>query len=400
MGIMLRINSYAGDGTVESDKKESVMKHRTLGGTGLEVGIISLGTEYLIDLPRETVVSVIHSAIEQGINYFDLFYAQPEFRDNMRVAFEGCRHRVLLAAHLGSAEVDGQYEKTRDLDISKHFFLDFLARYRTDYVDVLFVHNVDSQEDYDKQMNSGGLLEMANRFRREGKTRFIGFSGHNTVTSRQAVESGNIDVLMFPINLANHAMPGRGELLEACVANGVGLIVMKPFAGGNLLSKESLLKIADAQMGRRETPGARMRFKKSTTITPVQCLSYVLDQAGASTVVPGCADLGQLQASLAYLDTDEEQKDYSAALPDFVEYRTGQCVYCNHCLPCPSEIDVGLTLRLLMKAEQELIPELRTEYDGMSSKASACIQCGDCMERCPFGVDVISRMEKAVDTFE
>jgi hypothetical protein len=175
---------------------------------------------------------------------------------------------------------------------------------------------------------------------------------------------------------------------------------MKPFAGGNLLSEESLLKIADMQMGRRETPGARMRFKKSAMITPVQCLSYVIDQAGVSTVVPGCADLDQLEASLAYFDASDDQNNYSAALPDFAEYKTGQCVYCNHCLPCPSEIDVGLTLRLLMKVERELTPELRAEYDGMLSKASDCVQCGDCMERCPFGVDVISRMEKAVDMFE
>ena len=232
------------------------MEYRKLGATGLDVGTIGLGTEYLIDKPRETVTAVIRKAIGCGINYFDLFFAQPEFRDNMGAAFEGYRDKVLLAAHLGSSDRDGQYEMTRDPETCERFFLDFLERYDTDYADILFLHNSDSEEDYDILMRPGGLLEMAIRFREEGKTRFIGFSGHNTVTSRRAVESGDIDVLMFPISLANHAMPHRNDLFEVCAAREVGLVAMKPYAGGNLLSDESLLKIADTQMGRKQTPGA------------------------------------------------------------------------------------------------------------------------------------------------
>jgi len=376
------------------------MEYRTLGKTGLDVGEISLGTEYLLDQPREKAVGVIHMAIERGVNYFDLFYAQPGFRDTMGAAFKGYRDKVILAAHLGAGETDGQYEKTRDPELCEHFFHDFLKRYDTDHVDILLLHNSDSQEDYDNLMKPGGLLEMATRFQREGKVRFIGFSGHNTVTSRQAVESGTIDVLLFPINLANHALPGRKELLDTCITHRVGLVIMKPFAGGNLLSEENLIKVADMQMGRRELPGARMRFTKSNMITPVQCLSYILAQEAVSTVIPGCASVEQLEASLEYFKATEAQKDYAPLLPDFEVFETGQCVYCNHCLPCPSEIDIGLATRLMKKAEQELTPELQKQYDEMSAKASDCIQCGDCMERCPFAVDVIANMEQAVAAFE
>ena len=89
------------------------MKHRTLGRTALDVGALGLGTEYLIDQPRKTVVDVIHRALERGINYFDLFFAQAEFRSNMGAAFKGYRKGAVLAAHLGAGEIDGQYEKIR-----------------------------------------------------------------------------------------------------------------------------------------------------------------------------------------------------------------------------------------------------------------------------------------------
>ena len=125
------------------------MEYRTLGRTGVQVSAISLGTEYLINQSSEHVSSVIHEAIAQGINYFDLFFAQPRFRDHMGAAFKGYREKVNLVAHLGAIERDGQYDRSRDLAVAERFFDDFLTRYHTDYVDVLMVHNIDEQAEYD-----------------------------------------------------------------------------------------------------------------------------------------------------------------------------------------------------------------------------------------------------------
>ena len=370
------------------------MQYRKLGRTGLEVSAIGLGTEYLINVPQETVSAVIHAAIAQGVNYFDLFFAQPQFRDQMGIAFQGYRTRVILTAHLGAADRAGQYEKTRNLQESEYFFLDFLARYHTDYADVLFVHNSDGQADYDEIMKQGGLLDMARRFQREGKTRFIGYSGHTVATAQQAVKSGQMDVLMFPINLASHAVRGKRGLFQACVAYNVGLVAMKPFAGGKLLQSERQLK-----MNRWLSGGTKYQVDKKAGVTPVQCLAYVLAQMGISTVVPGCKDLAQLAAALAYGQATEAEKDFSALVSDFQQYVTGECVYCNHCLPCPSVIDIGQTIRLLELAQPRLTPELRTVYQALSSNASDCIQCGDCEARCPFEVAVMSKMEQAAALF-
>jgi uncharacterized protein len=375
------------------------VEYRQLGRTDLQVSTVGLGTEYLIDQPDAKVTTVIRTAIDKGINYFDLFFAQPRFRDQMGAAFAGRRDQAILAAHLGAADADGQYERTRDSQLSEQYFLDFLERYRTDHADILFLHNSDTQEDLDQMLAPHGLLEMARRFQQEGKTRFIGFSGHNATTSRQIVESGTIDVLMFPVNLTNHSMPGRAELFAACSEYQVGLVAMKPYAGGNLLSDETAILVDTFKMGRADLAGAPMRVEKAASITPQQCIAYVLDQPSVATVVPGCADLGQLDDALAWLQAGVEERNVSALLPAFERFGTGECVHCNHCLPCPSEIDIGQTLRLMQQAQKEMTPALREEYSAMPANAADCIECGDCVERCPFGVEVTEQMAQTEELF-
>jgi predicted aldo/keto reductase-like oxidoreductase len=371
------------------------MEFRKLGRTNLDVSVIGLGTEHLNKQSRETVVTVIQEAIERGVNYFDLLFAFHEYLDNMNAAFTGRRDRVVLTGHLGSTETDGQYHKTRSVKTSETFFLDFLSRLGTDYVDVLFLHNFNSVKDYDSVMQPRGLLGLAQRFQQEGKARSIGISTHSIEVAQKAVESGEIDVLMLPINMATNAVPGKKALLKACAAHDVGVAAMKPFAGGKLLSDQRTVRIPKYQTG-----GSALKLKKPEPITPIQCLSYVLSQVGVCTAVPGCKNLEQLSAALAYLGATGEERDFSALLSDFQQYVTGECVYCNHCLPCPSVIDVGLVIRTLELAQQQITAALQAAYDALPTQASDCIECGECMERCPFDVDVISKMREAVELFE
>ena len=369
------------------------MEYRKLGKIGVDVGAIGLGTEYLSGMPRETIVSVVHEAIDSGVNYMDLFYAHPEIRDDIGFALEGRRDKMMIAGHLGSAaKEDGQYYKTRDPKLSEKYFLDLLSRLHTDYIDILMLHFVDLEAEYETVFN-GEALELARRYQKEGKARFIGMSGHNPQTAMKAVKSGYIDVLMYPINLLGDAMPEKTEFLNTCVSEGVALVAMKPFAGGKLLQKDALISMGHVHSGWKS-----LQKTASTSITPVQCLSYTLSQIGVSTTVPGVKDLDELRAAIHYLDATDEEKDFSFAV-GMQEHLEGGCVYCNHCLPCPVGIDIGKTIRLLETAQYALSDDLQAEYDGFSVKASECLQCGDCVERCPFGVDVIAKMEQAVELF-
>ncbi len=371
------------------------MEYRRLGRTGLEVSAVSLGTEYLIDISRGNVVSVIHEAVDRGVNYFDLFFAQPKFRDNMGAAFAGRRDKVLLTVHLGSTDRSGQYEKTRDSRLAEEFFEDALRRYRTDHFDVVYLHNSDSAEDFEALTADGGLLDIAKRLTRDGKARFVGLSSHTIPTATRAVESGEVDVVMFPINIAGNAVPGKRDFLAKCARRDVGLVAMKPYAGGKLLTAHRKVTLENWSSG-----GGDIEVEKTVSLTPVQCLAYVLAQTGISTVVPGCKDLAELDAALSYLSAADDEKDYSAALAGFQKYVEGECVYCNHCLPCPSKVDIGATIRLFEMSGGVLSAKMKALYNKLPAKASECVECGECSSRCPFGVDVVGKIRAAAEVFE
>jgi predicted aldo/keto reductase-like oxidoreductase len=371
------------------------VEFRKLGKTGLDVSVIGLGTEYLNEQPRERVVSVVHEAIERGVNYFDLIFGFAEYRDNLGAALKGHRERVVLAGHLGSTEKYGQYCKTRSPQKSEPFFLDLLARLGTDYVDIVMLHNFNSVRDYESTMKPQGLMGLARRLQQAGKARFIGISAHRIEVASKAVESGQIDVVMLPINLLGNAMPGKRELLDLCARRGVGVVAMKPFGGGKLLRQRGAFRAT-----RYQTGGASFKTRLTTAITPIQCLSYVLAQVGVSTVIPGVKDNAELAAALHTLAATGAERDFSAIVTDLGQYREGECVYCNHCLPCPAVIDIGQVNRLLDTAQQGMTQALRTAYGALPAKASACTECGACLARCPFGVDVISTIKQAIALFE
>jgi predicted aldo/keto reductase-like oxidoreductase len=371
------------------------MEYRKLGRTGLDVSAIGLGGAHNMQiLPQKQVVSIVHEALDNGINYIDLYSANPFVRDKMGFALEGKREKAIIAAHLGVAEKHGQYYRTRDEAECSKFFMDFLSRLRIEWVDVLMLHFVDLEEDYERAIN-GGMLLLAQKYQNEGKARFIGMSSHNLEVSLKAVKSGQIDVLMYPINITNHVMPDREKLLITCISEDAGLVAMKPFAGGTLLQGSAGIFTDTLSSGWRS-----FHRIQEISATPVQCISYVLSQEGVSTVVPGVKSVAELQEILRFMSAGSEEKRYVSLVENFNRYLEGGCVYCNHCLPCPSSIDIARINRLLDTSKHVFSKDLYSEYNQLAAKASHCTECGACLKRCPFNVDVISKMKEAQQLFE
>jgi len=174
--------------------------------------------------------------------------------------------------------------------------------------------------------------------------------------------------------------PRRAELYKLCTQKQVGITVMKAFGGGKLLSAE-------------HSP-----YAKAMTIP--QCIQYALDRPAVGSVLPGCKSIAEMRSVIEYFNATEAEKDYMSILSGTRNDFKGNCVYCGHCQPCPVNIDVATVMKYLDIArldKENVPPSIRHHYQSMATQGDACIACGHCEGRCPFGVSVIGSMKEATE---
>ena len=380
------------------------MEYRILGRTGIRVSAIALGCEGFMDKTAEEVKCDFDFAIENGINFVDIYSSNPELRSHIGAALEGRRENFVIQGHLCTTWEDGQYLRTRDWQKSEDSFNDLLHRLRTDYVDIGMIHYVDAEEDFHTVFD-GGIIDIALRLKAEGKIRHIGMSSHNPVVADMAVKTGMIDVILFSVNpcydllppnedvdvlfdAASYADalhnidPAREQLYALCEREGVAIDVMKVFGGGDLLNRE------DSPFG--------------FALTPVQALEYALTRPGVAAVMVGCKNRTEIAEAVAWCNASAEERDYTAimTLSDKFSWQ-GHCMYCGHCAPCTSKIDIASVNKFYnLTVFQNEIPEtVREHYKALPHHASECVECGACETRCPFGVKIIESMRRAAQQF-
>jgi hypothetical protein len=351
------------------------MEYRQLGRTDLRPGAIGLGVEHLNGQPPQVVREVIAHALARGVNFIDLIAWTPDVQAAVGEAIGGRRQEVILAGHLGMAETDGPYRRTRDLTEARQTLEAQLRRLGTDHLDILYcLHNCDEAADLEQMLAPGGFLDAGRQLRDEGVARHLGYSGHEGATALRALAEADLEVVMFPAALDRAGKPGQAELLETCEHRGVGVVGMKAYAGGAI-------------------------FERCPTVTALHCLAYALSQPAVATLAVGCKTPEQVDAALGYLTATGEQLEFHEALQAAGHTGRGYCVYCNHCQPCPAEIDIAAVHRLLAAAQHGLTAALRAEYAALAAQPDTCIRCEACLERCPFGVDATGNIRRAAELF-
>ena len=379
------------------------MQYRELGNTGLKVSEIGLGCEGFLGKDERECERMFSLAFERGVNCMDLYSPNPELHKAVGRAAAAHGVHLILQAHLCTVWKNGQYMATRNLAEVKTSFEKMMQNLGTERVDIGMIHYVDSEETWNKVI-SDGILDYAKQLKREGRIGHIGMSSHNPLVALKAVESGEIEVLMFSVNPCYDLLPGdedvnklfeensyskplfnidpvREKLYETCQRRGVGITVMKVFGGGDLLTDDS--------------PAGK-------ALTVPQCIHYALTRPAVSTVFAGAHTEAELAASLRYEEASEEERDYAAVFATFPKISwQGHCMYCGHCAPCPKGIEVASVTKFLNLAKaQKAVPEtVREHYNALRAHAGDCIACGACEKRCPFGVRIIENMKAARAVF-
>lgn len=371
------------------------MEYRKLPHGEEKISILGLGTSSIQAASEREIEETVVYALEQGINFFDMASSEAKPFEAYGRAMEGKRDQAFFQIHFGANYETGTYGWTTDLDTIKRSVDWQLRALKTDYINFGFIHCIDETADL-QMVEQAGIIRYIQELKSQGVVRHIGLSSHTPELVNRVLDMGILDMLMFSINPSydyaggkeldysadSYAVGGVGErmdLYRRCETEGVGISVMKPFSGGQLLDS-------------RTSP-----FKKA--LTEYQCIQYALDKPGVLTVLPGIRGKADLERILGFLEAEAEEKDYSILGSFAPQDASGVCVYCNHCKPCPAGLDVGLINKYydLAMAGDALA---HSHYENLALRADSCVGCGHCNSRCPFHVDQVQRMQRIHEYFQ
>lgn len=362
------------------------MEYRIHPRTKDKISVIGIGTGPIYEAPEREAVETLSYACEHGVNYVDFATAGAETFRYAGLAFASVRRELLYQVHFGANYETGEYGWTTDLDKVKGQIDWQLSQLNTDYIDFGMIHCLDSAGDWE-QYQENGVLDYLLEMKKSGVVRHIGLSTHTPELAGRILDSGIVEQMMFSINPAYDYQHGeyaagsageRMDLYRRCGAEGVGISVMKPYSGGQLLDD-------------RTSPFGR-------ALTKIQCLQYALDKPGVLTVLPGVRNLDEMKEALSWLEAAPKERDYSVLGTFTPKDVTGTCVYCNHCAPCPAGLNIGLINKYydLARIGDDMAAD---HYAKLEKHASDCLHCGHCDRRCPFGVAQSRRMEEIREYF-
>ena len=230
--------------TTTRSRSTDEVPRRAFGRTGEMVSALGLGGFHLgmAESPREAV-RIVHAAIDAGITFMDNAweYNGGESEKRMGKAIEDRRDRVFLMTKVCT---HGRDAKTAMKQLEES-----LKRLKTDYLDLWQVHEVAYYNDPEQHYAKGGVLEALDRARRDGKVRFVGFTGHKDpqLHLRMLAYGYPFDACQLPLNCFDATFRSFEQaVLPELTRRGIAPIGMKSFGGGGDALKQKVVSAEDA----------------------------------------------------------------------------------------------------------------------------------------------------------
>jgi len=336
------------------------MRKRILGKTGFEVSVIGFGGIYIQSSGYEEAVEVLEAAFRKGINFFDTARCYTDSEDKMS-CLSVYGKELYMATKTLARDAAGLRQ---DLEES-------LAALGRERIDLYQLHNVSREEELKKVLAKGGALQEARRAQEEGLVGEVGISSHNLDVSREAVETGEFSTLQIPVNIVERHYLDQG-LIQRAAELDIGVIAMKPLGGGPLLPASYSLRFAL--------------------------------QAGSSLVIPGMRTLKEVRENAKVGEEPEPLQSGELAELEKLAEKLGSdfCRRCQYCMPCPEGIYIPQVFICVGTWRWGGEPERAKELYGRTVPvpASACVDCGECEEKCPYGLPIPEMLKEAADLLE
>ncbi|ACN13527.1 putative aldo/keto reductase [Desulforapulum autotrophicum HRM2] len=381
------------------------MLYRKIPKTGDRLSILGFGCMRLpvkagrIDEARAT--RQIRSAIDRGVNYLDTAwpYHGGESEPFLGQALAGgYREKVNIATKLPSWMI----KTTEDMD---RFFTAQLERLNTDHIDYYLLHALAGGV-WDNLCRLG-VMAFLDRLKDQGRIRNVGFSFHGTVADfKRIVDAYPWEFCQIQYNYLDEENQAGTEGLEYAAQRNLGIIIMEPLRGGNL--------------GLPEPPPAIAPIWKAANInrTPVAwALRWIWNRPEVTVVLSGMNEEAHLKENLAIAEKalansldPAELAVVAQVSQKYKELMKVGCTGCGYCLPCPQGVSIPGCFEVYNKLhlfgnteEAKFMYAVRMSgmlKDGEPAYASLCVECGECLEKCPQHLEIPTFLANVVEELE
>ncbi len=337
------------------------MQYSRFGRTDFMISAVGIGGLYanrVSNLP-----GLITEALDAGINTIDTASTYGLSEELFGEALVGCRDRFLVATK----------SIHRDFNVFCQTVYQSLRRLQMEYIDLYYLHDISTPADW-KLVRDGGHYDFLKHRQKQGDIRWIGVSVHDLDTAELILSERDFDVIMLAYNLTEREPEVR--IFDLAASLDLGVVVMKPFAGGVLTETRSQAYGLD--------------------IRAADALRFSLGHPVVHTVIPGISSLQELRTAVACGNQREildmptrDQLCQTAAFLGGVF-----CKGCGYCLPCPAGVDIPLLMqmhsrfRLYDQRNWQQVFQLRSDYEAASVSGDACVGCGECLKRCPYRLSI------------
>ena len=314
-----------------------------LGRTGLMVSASSFGALPVQRVSMDEAKKLLRMAYDGGINYFDTANAYSDSEEKIGEALSDVRHNIIISTKSGASD---------KATLLGHIELS-LRRMKTDYIDILQLHNpAELPDPEDPDSLYGGLLEA----QKKGWIRFIGITNHRNQVAWDAVLSGKYDTLQFPFSSISDEKDIA--LAELARDHDMGFIAMKGLAGGLITNARTTFAF----------------MKQHPWVVPIWGIQRESE----------LKEFLELEKNPPVYD--EEMKQLIAR--DRAELAGNFCHGCGYCQPCPVGIPIQNAARMsLLLRRSPYQTWLTDEMNAEMMKIENCLHCGACASRCPYGLD-------------
>jgi aryl-alcohol dehydrogenase-like predicted oxidoreductase len=320
------------------------MRQTVFGKTGLTVGRTGFGGIPIQRIPYEESAALLLRAYENGVTLYDTANGYTTSEDRIGAALSHVRDKIVLCTKSGAQTPDKLMEHIENS----------LRMMRTDYLDVFQFHNPSFVP---RPEGEDGLYACALKAKSQGKIRHIGITAHSKDNAKEAVLSGLYDTLQYPLSYLSS--DEELALVDLCRVHNTGLLAMKSLCGGLIGNAKAAFAF----------------LRQYENVIPIW----------------GMQKMHELDEFLLYENEPPLLDDVlrSAIESDRAELSGRFCRCCGYCLPCPAGIPINNAARitfLVRRAVKEYW--LSPEWQGNMRLIDGCTNCGQCKQRCPYGLDI------------